>query len=65
MNVKLLPRMTLEQQIRGTRRAIDSLRANERGPVWLIPSLQRRLQQLLTEKKLAKKIWRKRNGKHL
>jgi len=56
MNVKLMPGMTLEQHIRGTRRAIESLRTNGRGPVWLIPSLQKRLRKLLAEKKAAKRL---------
>jgi hypothetical protein len=51
MKPKLMPGMTLEQQIQGTRSAIESLRSNRRGPVWLIPSLIERLRKLVAEKK--------------
>jgi hypothetical protein len=51
MKIKLLPGMTLDQQIQGTRRAINSLRETQRGPVWLIPSLRERLRKLIAEKK--------------
>ena len=47
MSLKLMPGMTLEQQIQGTRRAILSLRSRKSGPVWLLPSLKKRLRQLL------------------
>jgi len=51
MKIKLLPGMTLDQQIQGTRRAINSLHETQRGPVWLIPSLRERLRKLIAEKK--------------
>jgi len=51
MPPKLMPGMTLEQQISGTRRAIKSLRSKRHGPVWLVPSLSKRLRQLVAEKK--------------
>src|SRR5262252_3338213 len=57
MNVKLLPRMTLEQQIRGTRRAIDSLRANERSRSGLFPHSRDACSSYL-----LRKSWRKRYG---
>jgi len=48
---KLMPGMTLDQQIRGTRAAIKTLRASRRGPTWLVPSLQKRLRALQAERK--------------
>jgi hypothetical protein len=51
MPLSLMPGMTLEQQIEGTRRAIRSLRSSGHGPTWLIPSLRKRLRHLLAEKK--------------
>ena len=48
---KLMPGMTLEQQIQGTRRAIEKLESSKKGPVWLLPSLKKRLRQLVEEKK--------------
>jgi integrase len=38
MPPKLMPNMSLEQQITGTRRAISTLRQRKGGPTWLIPS---------------------------
>jgi hypothetical protein len=49
MPLSLMPGMTLGQQIEGTRRAIRSLRSRQRGPTWLIPSLEKRLRHLLAE----------------
>lgn len=51
MSITLMPGMTLEQQIEGTRRAVKSLESNRRGPTWLIPSLKKRLRLLIAEKK--------------
>ena len=51
MPLSLMPGMTLGQQIEGTRRAIRSLRTNGHGPTWLIPSLKKRLRDLLAERK--------------
>jgi len=51
MTLKLMPGMTLQQQIAGTRRAIQSLQAASKGPIWLLPSLKKRLRQLIEEKK--------------
>jgi hypothetical protein len=48
---KLMPGMTLDQQIRGTRSAIKALRTRRSGPTWLVPSLQERLRTLLKEKR--------------
>jgi hypothetical protein len=48
---KLMPGMTLEQQIQGTRRAIEKLESSKKGPIWLLPSLKKRLRQLVEEKK--------------
>lgn len=55
MPLILMPGMTLEQQIEGTRRAIRSLKSSGHGPTWLIPSLNKRLRHLLAEKKRRKK----------
>lgn len=55
MPLNLMPGMTLEQQIEGTRRAIKALQSNGRGPTWLVPSLQKRLRQLLAERKRRQK----------
>ena len=55
MPITLMPGMTLEQQIEGTRRAIRSLQARRQGPIWLIPSLKKRLRHLLAEKKRRRK----------
>ena len=46
-----MPNMTLDQQIVGVRRAVQTLRARKGGPVWLLPSLRKRLRHLLTERK--------------
>jgi hypothetical protein len=54
MPITLMPGMTLEQQIEGTRRAIRSLQSRKQGPIWLIPSLEKRLRHLLAENR-----WRK------
>jgi len=51
MAPKLMPNMSLDQQIAGTRRAISTLRLRGGGPVWLIPSLSKRLRRLIAEKK--------------
>lgn len=51
MSVKLMPGMTLTQQIQGTRRAIKALREGKSGPVWLVPSLRKRLRALEAEKR--------------
>jgi hypothetical protein len=48
---KLMPGMTLDQQIQGTRAAIRTLRASRRGPIWLVPSLQKRLRALRAEQR--------------
>ena len=55
MPLILMPGMTLEQQIEGTRRAIRSLQSSGHGPTWLIPSLKKRLSHLQAEKKRRKK----------
>jgi hypothetical protein len=55
MSAKLMPGMTLEQHIKGTRRAIESLRSKGKGPTWLIPSLRERLRQLVAERKHRQK----------
>jgi len=55
MPLSLMPGMTLEQQVDGTRRAIRSLRSGGHGPTWLIPSLKKRLRHLLAEKKRRRK----------
>jgi hypothetical protein len=46
-----MPNMTLDQQIVGVRRAAQTLRAGKGGPVWLLPSLRKRLRHLLAERK--------------
>ena len=51
MSLKLMPGMTLAQEIQGTRRAIRTLQSHRKGPVWLLPSLKKRLRQLLGAKK--------------
>jgi len=51
MAPKLMPNMSLDQQITGTRRAISTLRRQKNGPIWLIPSLSERLRRLLAEKR--------------
>ena len=51
MPLKLMPNMSLDQQIMGTRRAILKLRKSKTGPVWLIPTLSARLHRLVKEKK--------------
>ena len=51
MAPRLMPNMTLDQQIVGLRRAVQSLRAGKRGPTWLLPSLRKRLRQLTAERK--------------
>lgn len=55
MPLSLMPGMTLEQQIEGTRRAIRSLQSKGHGPTWLIPSLEKRLWHLRAEQKRRKK----------
>lgn len=55
MKLSLMPGMTLEEQIEGTRNAIRSLQSNRQGPIWLIPSLKKRLRQLLAEQRRRKK----------
>jgi hypothetical protein len=55
MAPKLMPNMSLDQQITGTRRAISTLRQRKEGPVWLIPSLSKRLRRLIAEKKSRKR----------
>ena len=59
MSAKLMPGMTLEQHIEGTRRAIKSLRSTGRGPIWLIPSLRERLRQLVAERERRQKKTRR------
>lgn len=48
--VKLMPNMSIETQIRAAQRAIQALRSGK-GPVWLLPSMEKRLRQLIEEKK--------------
>jgi hypothetical protein len=55
MPLSLMPGMTVEQQIEGTRRAIRSLQSSGHGPTWLIPSLEKRLGHLLAEQKRRRK----------
>jgi hypothetical protein len=54
MAPKLMPNMSLDQQITGTRRAISALRGRRSGPIWLIPSLSKRLRRLVAERKRRK-----------
>jgi hypothetical protein len=58
MPPKLMPGMTLDQQVEGTKRAIESLQSSGRGPTWLLPSLRKRLNSLLDEKKRRKRVER-------
>jgi len=51
MATKLMPNMTIDQQIAGVRRAVKTLSAGKQGPIWLLPSLRRRLRQLTAERK--------------
>jgi len=51
MAPRLMPNMTLDQQIAGVRRAVQTLRARKSGPIWLLPSLRKRLRQLTAERK--------------
>lgn len=51
MAVRMMPNMTIEQQIAGARRAIESLSSRRGGPVWLLPSLRKRLKALREEKR--------------
>jgi len=51
MAPRLMPNMTLDQQIVGVRRAVQRLRARRRGPTWLLPSLRKRLRELTAERK--------------
>jgi hypothetical protein len=51
MALKLMPNMTLDQQIVGLRRAVQTLRARKCGPTWLLPSLRKRLRHLVAERK--------------
>jgi len=48
---KLLPGMTLDQQILGARRAIETLSSRKTGPVWLLPSMRKRLRSLKEERR--------------
>lgn len=48
---KLMPNVPLDAQIAGTRKAIESLNSRRTGPVWLVPSLRKRLRALREEKK--------------
>lgn len=41
-----MSRLTLTQQLLGTERAIQALRKKRRGPVWLIPSLEKHAESL-------------------
>jgi hypothetical protein len=61
MKLKLMPGMTLEQQIQGTRAAIKSLSSNQGGPIWLLPSLRKRLQVLTAEKESRQRYGSKEN----
>ena len=49
MAPKLMASMSLDQQITGTRRAIKSLRSRRGEPIWLVPSLSKRLRKLVAE----------------
>jgi hypothetical protein len=51
MAPKLMPNMTLDQQILGVRRALQTLRTRKAGPIWLLPSLRKRLRYLITQRK--------------
>jgi hypothetical protein len=51
MAPRLMPNMTLDQQIVGVRRAVQRLRARKVGPIWLLPSLRKRLRHLIAERK--------------
>jgi len=51
MAPKLLPNMTLDQQIAGVRRAVKTLSSQRGGPTWLLPSLRKRLRHLIAERK--------------
>ena len=51
MAPRLMPNMTLDQQIVGVRRAVQKLRARKVGPIWLLPSLRKRLRHLISERK--------------
>lgn len=58
-----MPNMTLDQQIVGVRRAVQTLRARKGRPVWLLPSLRKRLRHLLTERKRRMAVPPRRTGK--
>lgn len=58
-----MPNMTLDQQIVGVRRAVQTLRARKGGPVWLLPSLRKRLRHLLTERKRRMAVPPRSTGK--
>ena len=60
---RLMPNMTLDQQIVGVRRAVQTLRARKGGPVWLLPSLRKRLRHLLTERKRRMAVPPRSTGK--
>jgi hypothetical protein len=51
MAPRLMPNMTLDQQIVGVRRAVQRLRTRKVGPIWLLPSLRKRLRHLIAERK--------------
>ena len=50
MAPKLMPNMTLDQQIIGARRAVKTLSTRKNGPTWLLPSLRKRLRNLTAER---------------
>ena len=54
MALKLMPNMSLDQQIAGTRRDISALRERRSGPIWLIPALSKRLSRLMAERNRRK-----------
>jgi hypothetical protein len=64
MAPRLMPNMTLDQQIVGVRRAVQRLRARKVGPIWLLPSLRKRLRHLLAERKRRMAVGQRhsRNG---
>jgi hypothetical protein len=51
MSAKLMPNMSLDEQIRGVRRAVSTLSSRKSGPIWLLPSLRKRLRVLVAERK--------------
>jgi hypothetical protein len=62
MAPRLMPNMTLDQQIVGVRRAVRTLRARKVGPIWLLPSLRKRLRHLLAERKRRMALGRPHSG---